>query len=101
MKWNKVCIIFSQKIPSIARPGALVKAKLRTTKRILIKNEFSQIWTFYVILICVLQSGVFKKEIVPVSVPQRKGKLLFEQSLCFVKSSWKSCFVTFGPLLGD
>ena len=26
MKWNKVCIIFSQKIPSIARPGALVKA---------------------------------------------------------------------------
>ena len=26
MKWNQVCIIFSQKIPSIARPGALVKA---------------------------------------------------------------------------
>ena len=28
MKWNKACIIkvWSQKIPSIARPGALVKA---------------------------------------------------------------------------
>ena len=44
MKWNKVCrpIIFSQKIPSIARSGALVKATVVSIIRTL--NPLKSAW---------------------------------------------------------